>query len=143
MARILVIDDDPDIRFVARIALRCGKHEVTVAESGRDALMHLQESIVNNVSAHIFEHALTQKYPEHRKLFKTLSWLERISFSARAWFSGPGASMAITTTAPAFCWATATGISNRLRSLRFTWGIAAGTSPSSITITMARSIWFR
>jgi len=41
MARILVIDDDPDIRFVARIALRCGKHEVTVAESGRDALMHL------------------------------------------------------------------------------------------------------
>jgi hypothetical protein len=25
---------------------------------------------------------LTQKYPEHRKLFKTLSWVERISFSA-------------------------------------------------------------
>ena len=41
MARILVIDDDPDIRFVARIALRCGKHEVTVAESGRAAIAHL------------------------------------------------------------------------------------------------------
>jgi CheY-like chemotaxis protein len=41
MARILVIDDDPDIRFVARIALRRGKHDVTVAESGRAALTHL------------------------------------------------------------------------------------------------------
>jgi hypothetical protein len=35
MARILVIDDDPDIRFVARLALKRGKHEVTVADSGR------------------------------------------------------------------------------------------------------------
>jgi len=57
-------------------------YEAGMRQIRRDALMHLQESIVNNVSAHIFEHALTQKYPEHRKLFKTLSWLERISFSA-------------------------------------------------------------
>jgi hypothetical protein len=48
----------------------------------RDALAHLQESVVNNVSAQIFERTLTQKYPQHRKLFKTLSWVERISFSA-------------------------------------------------------------
>jgi CheY-like chemotaxis protein len=41
MARILVIDDDPDIRFVARIALRRGRHHVTVADSGRAALTHL------------------------------------------------------------------------------------------------------
>src|SRR4030081_1799637 len=41
MARILVIDDDPDIRFVARLALKRGKHEVTVADSGRAALAHL------------------------------------------------------------------------------------------------------
>ena len=41
MARILVVDDDPDIRFVARLALKRGKHEVTVAESGRAALAHL------------------------------------------------------------------------------------------------------
>ena len=41
MARILVVDDDPDIRFVARLALKRGKHEVTVADSGRAALDHL------------------------------------------------------------------------------------------------------
>lgn len=38
MARILVVDDDPDIRFVARLALKRGRHEVTVAESGGAAL---------------------------------------------------------------------------------------------------------
>lgn len=47
----------------------------------RDALAHFQESVVNNVSAAILEHALVQKYPEHRKMLKTLSWIERISFS--------------------------------------------------------------
>src|SRR2546430_3350000 len=41
MARILVVDDDPDIRFVAQLALKRGKHEVTVAESGRAAIAHL------------------------------------------------------------------------------------------------------
>jgi CheY-like chemotaxis protein len=38
MARILLIDDDPDIRFVAKLALKRGKHEVVAAESGRAAL---------------------------------------------------------------------------------------------------------
>lgn len=47
----------------------------------RDALAHLQESVVNNLAAQIFDRALAQKYPQHRKLFKTLSWVERISFS--------------------------------------------------------------
>ena len=41
MARILVVDDDPDIRFVARLALKRGAHDVTVAESGPAALAHL------------------------------------------------------------------------------------------------------
>ena len=43
MARILLIDDDPDIRFVARLALKRGKHEVIVAESGRAALAFFDE----------------------------------------------------------------------------------------------------
>lgn len=38
MARILLIDDDPDIRFVARLALKRGKHEVTLADGGKAAL---------------------------------------------------------------------------------------------------------
>ena len=46
------------------------------------ALMHLQESVVNNLAANVFERVLAQKYPEHRKLFKTLSWVERIAFSS-------------------------------------------------------------
>ena len=45
MARILVVDDDPDIRFVARLALKRGKHEVAVAESGRAALAHLDSGV--------------------------------------------------------------------------------------------------
>jgi hypothetical protein len=46
-----------------------------------DALAHLQESVVNNLSAQVFDRVLTQRYPSHRKLFKTLGWIERISFS--------------------------------------------------------------
>jgi CheY-like chemotaxis protein len=38
MGRILLIDDDPDIRFVARLTLRRGEHEVTAVESGAAAL---------------------------------------------------------------------------------------------------------
>lgn len=45
------------------------------------ALLHLQESVINNVAANLFEHVLAEKYPQHRKLFKTLSWVERIAFS--------------------------------------------------------------
>jgi hypothetical protein len=48
----------------------------------RMALLHLQESVINNVAANVFERVLTRKYPEHRKLFKTLSWVERIAFSS-------------------------------------------------------------
>jgi hypothetical protein len=46
------------------------------------ALMHLQESLVNNVAANVFERVLTNKYPQHRKLFKVLSWAERIAFAS-------------------------------------------------------------
>ena len=46
------------------------------------ALLHLQESIVNNAAANIFERVLAEKYPQHRKLFKVLSWMERIAFAS-------------------------------------------------------------
>ena len=46
------------------------------------ALLHLQESVINNVATNVFERVLSSKYPEHRKLFKTLSWIERIAFSS-------------------------------------------------------------
>ena len=46
------------------------------------ALLHLQESLINNAAANVFERVLSQKYPEHRKLFKVLSWVERIAFAS-------------------------------------------------------------
>ena len=46
------------------------------------ALLHLQESVVNNVAANIFERVLAEKYPQHRKMFKVLSWMERIAFAS-------------------------------------------------------------
>lgn len=46
------------------------------------ALLHLQESIINNVAANVFERVLAEKYPQHRKLFKVLSWVERIAFAS-------------------------------------------------------------
>ena len=46
------------------------------------ALLHLQESIVNNTAANIFERVLANKYPQHRTLFKILSWTERIAFAS-------------------------------------------------------------
>ena len=46
------------------------------------ALLHLQESLVNNAAANIFERVLANKYPQHRKLFKVLSWAERIAFAS-------------------------------------------------------------
>jgi hypothetical protein len=46
------------------------------------ALLHLQESVINNVATNIFERVLAEKYPNHRKLFKTLSWVERIAFAS-------------------------------------------------------------
>jgi hypothetical protein len=48
----------------------------------RTALLHLQESVVNNATTQIFERVLAEKYPNHRKLFKTLGWAERIGFAS-------------------------------------------------------------
>jgi hypothetical protein len=45
------------------------------------ALLHLQESVINNAAANLFDRVLANRYPQHRKLFKTLSWIERIAFS--------------------------------------------------------------
>ena len=46
------------------------------------ALLHLQESVVNNAATNLFERVLAERYPQHRKLFKVLSWVERIAFAS-------------------------------------------------------------
>ena len=46
------------------------------------ALLHLQESIINNAATNIFDRVLADNYPQHRKMFKVLSWVERIAFAS-------------------------------------------------------------
>jgi hypothetical protein len=59
---------------------------VSYAEGNRRirhmAFLHLQESLINNVAANVFERVLADKYPQHRKVFKVLSWVERIAFAS-------------------------------------------------------------
>jgi hypothetical protein len=65
---------------------RANDRPISYADGNRKirqmALLHLQESIINNVAANVFERVLANKYPQHRKLFKTLSWVERITFAS-------------------------------------------------------------
>lgn len=48
----------------------------------REALVRLQQSITNNLAIGIGERVLIARYPEHRKLFRVLSWVERISVAS-------------------------------------------------------------
>jgi hypothetical protein len=47
-----------------------------------DSLAVLPASFANNVLTHMMERRLSDRYPEHRKLWKTLSWVERIAFAS-------------------------------------------------------------
>jgi hypothetical protein len=48
----------------------------------REALGCLQLQVFNNLSVEIAERSLSARYPAHRTLFRTLSWIERISTSS-------------------------------------------------------------
>jgi hypothetical protein len=65
---------------------RANDKPVTFEEGNRKirrmALLHLQESVVNNVAANLFERVLAEKYPQHRTLFRIMSWVERIAFAS-------------------------------------------------------------
>ena len=43
-----------------------------------ESLLVLQASLVNNIADRLVEDALARRYPSHRKLFKTLGWVERL-----------------------------------------------------------------
>ena len=47
-----------------------------------DAFGNLGMSIANNVTARLFERALSDRFPNHRKLVRTLSWVERSAFAS-------------------------------------------------------------
>ena len=47
-----------------------------------DALESLKRSAVNNLAEQIIERVLVNKFPNHRKLVRTLGWAQRISFAS-------------------------------------------------------------
>lgn len=47
-----------------------------------EALTVLQVSVVNNVSDRLIERVLIRQHPEHRRLFRTLGWAERIAVAS-------------------------------------------------------------
>lgn len=48
----------------------------------KDAFLNLQVSLVNNFTDRIFERALMERYPNHRRMVRTVGWIERISVGA-------------------------------------------------------------
>ena len=44
----------------------------------KDAAWNLRLSLINNVSEQLIEGLLIRRYPTHRKLLRTLGWIERI-----------------------------------------------------------------
>jgi hypothetical protein len=47
-----------------------------------DALVTLQMSVINNVADQMFERMLITRFPEHRKLVRSIGWIERVSFAS-------------------------------------------------------------
>ena len=37
---------------------------------------------MNNVTDTVFEHVLAERYPSHRKLIRTLGWIEKSAFAS-------------------------------------------------------------
>jgi hypothetical protein len=47
-----------------------------------DAFVTLEMSLINNVSSQVFERVLIDRFPERRKLVRTLGWIERTAFAS-------------------------------------------------------------
>ena len=61
----------------APISYQAGKRRIQ-----SDALSNLGMSVVDNFSTAVVEHVLIKRYPEHRKLIRTLGWVQRISLAS-------------------------------------------------------------
>ena len=54
-----------------------GNHKILM-----DAFATLQISLVNNIADRVIERSLIERYPNHRKLVRTLNWIERAAFAS-------------------------------------------------------------
>jgi len=64
-------EDDQPIGYAA------GNHRILA-----DAFVNLQLPAINNASERIIERVLVAQHPTHRKLLRTLGWIERSAMSA-------------------------------------------------------------
>ena len=66
------------------ISGRANDLPVAYAEGERrilaDAAANFGMSALNNFTSRVFERMMIERYPEHRKIVKAASWIERISF---------------------------------------------------------------
>jgi hypothetical protein len=53
----------------------------------KDSLAVLPASLANNAIAQLIERRLTDRFPGQRKLWKTLSWIERVAFASYVSYS--------------------------------------------------------
>jgi hypothetical protein len=47
-----------------------------------DAFVTVEMSLINNVTSQVFERALIDRFPNKRKLVRTLGWIERSAFAS-------------------------------------------------------------
>ena len=47
-----------------------------------DGIGNLEMSLANNFASAILERAMTNRYPEHRKLIKVVGWIERVGLAS-------------------------------------------------------------
>jgi hypothetical protein len=59
------------------IGYRAGNRQILT-----DAIANLRLSLVNNVSARVMERLLIPRYPNHRKLLRTIGWIERSAMAS-------------------------------------------------------------
>jgi hypothetical protein len=54
-----------------------GNHQILM-----DAMANLQFSVVNNVSSRVVERVLLPRFPSHRRLVRTVGWIERSAMAS-------------------------------------------------------------
>jgi len=63
--------------FDTPVSYAAGRNQIL-----RDTMAVFTVSALHNVSARLIEHALKDRYPEHRKAIAVIGWIERIGLSS-------------------------------------------------------------
>jgi hypothetical protein len=63
-------------------------YEAGMGQIRGEALVRLGWSVTNNLAAGVCERVLISRYPEHKKLIRTMSWIERVSVASYMLYVG-------------------------------------------------------